>query len=85
MTSSPSILGEARTYRGWALSFDPPPIPVRDFDWCATGPDFDASYEGEEDGWVGNGQQVHARTREGVMAEVDAWFESRTTPEDSNV
>jgi hypothetical protein len=63
------------TYRGWSISFDPPPIPTRSFDWCATGPNFDASWEGEEDGYVSNGQQVFAASREEVKAEVDAWIE----------
>jgi len=68
----------ADTYRGWTLSFDPPPIPIRDFDWSATGPNFDASWEGEEDGWVGNGEQVFARTRIGVIEEINAWFEEQS-------
>jgi len=63
------------TYRGWAISYDPPPIPIRSFDWTATGPDFDADYQGEEDGFVGNGQQVSAGSRDALIVEVDAWFE----------
>ncbi len=43
--------------------------------WEATGPDFDASYEGEEDGWVSNGQSVTAITRAEVIEEIDAWIE----------
>ncbi|HEX8413389.1 MAG TPA: hypothetical protein VF637_05820 [Sphingomicrobium sp.] len=49
--------------------------------WEATGPDFDASWEGEEDGWCGNGQSVTAMTRAGVIEEIDAWIEER----DANV
>lgn len=60
------------TYRGWNVSFDFPPIPCRDFDWSATSPDYDASYEGPEDGWVASGEVVHGRTRDAVIAEVDA-------------
>lgn len=63
------------TYRGWTISYDPPPIPTREFDWCATGPNYDASYEGAEDGWVDNGEKVNAATREALIAEIDAWFE----------
>lgn len=59
------------TYRGWSISYDPPPIPARNFDWRATGPDFDASWEGEEDGYVHNGQQVQAETRELLIVEID--------------
>lgn len=65
----------ADTYRGWAISFDRPPIPVRDFDWSAPSPDYDASYEGPEDGWVASGAVVHGATRDAVVAEVDAWIE----------
>lgn len=39
----------------WMIRFDPPPIPVRDMDWDFTHDNYDASYEGPEDGWVSNG------------------------------
>lgn len=73
-----SELTVADTYRGWAIHYDPPPIPIRSFDWTATGPDFDADYQGEEDGFVGNGQQVSAPTRDALVAEIDAWFEEQS-------
>ena len=57
------------TYRGWSISFDFPPIPIRDFDWSATHPD----YDGAED--ANDNRYVHARTREAVEAEVDAWID----------
>lgn len=47
-------------YRGWTISYDPPPIPFRGADYTATHPDYDASWEGEEDGWVDNGLKVEA-------------------------
>ena len=59
-------------YRGWRIDVDPKPIPIRDFDWTATHPDYDASWEGEEDGWVDNGLKVHAATYEELLAEIDA-------------
>jgi len=53
-------------YRGWSIS--PPEIcPF----WTATGPDYDASYEGPEDGWVDNGQKVEARTYKDLLAEIE--------------
>ncbi len=58
-------------HRGWTISYDPPPIPIRDFDWSATHPDYDASYEGPEDGWVDNGLKVSADTRDALIAEID--------------
>lgn len=57
------------TYRGWTID--------RNFvgEFEAVGPDYDASWEGEEDGWVDNGQKVTASTIEGLREEVDAWIE----------
>jgi hypothetical protein len=63
------------TYKGWTISYDPPPIPIRDMDWSAFGPNYDASYEGEEDGFVSNGEAVTARTREALIIEIDNYIE----------
>lgn len=53
------------TYRKWAITFD--------YGWCATHPDFDASWEGEEDGWVGNGLHLTGfQTRDDLIEEIDA-------------
>lgn len=68
-----AVAPKADTYRGWTITFDPPPIPVRNCDWQATGPDYDAWQDG--DGWCDNGQKAFAGTREGLIAEIDAWFE----------
>lgn len=43
------------TYRGWLVRYDPPPIPVRDFDWTATHPD----YDGEGDNRHVFGKDLH--------------------------
>lgn len=56
------------SHRGWVITWD------YGF-YTATSPDYDASWEGEEDGWVDNGQRVTARTRDGVISEIDNWFE----------
>lgn len=50
----PAAAGEIR-HGKWTIAFDPPPIPVRDLDWSFHHEDYDASWEGEEDGWVSNG------------------------------
>ena len=42
-------------YGPWTIWYDPPPIPCRNMDWHYSHDNFDASWEGEEDGWVGNG------------------------------
>ena len=63
------------THRGWRISYDPPPIPVRTFDWTATHPDYDAEWLGEEDGWQDNGLKVNAPTYAELLAEIDAAIE----------
>ena len=70
-------LRPAPTHRGWAISFE-----YGYFN--AYGPDYDCSWEGEEDGWVSNGHHVTARTREGLIEEIDAWFDENdpTPPSD---
>lgn len=59
------------TYRGWKIG--------RNFigEFEAVHPDYDADYQGEEGGWVGNGLMTTARTMEGLRAEVDAICEER--------
>lgn len=61
-------------YRGWLLDYDPKPIPDRSYDWIAISPNYDASWEGEEAGWVDNGEKVHGATYDEVCAAVDEWF-----------
>ena len=62
------------TYRGWEISFDYPPIPVRNFDWSATHPNYDPTPFYADDG-PSDCRVVHAATRECVIAEIDAWIE----------
>jgi hypothetical protein len=65
------------TYRGWTISYDPPPIPVRDCDWQFVHPNFDASWEGEEDGYVSNGLCGYAPSLEAARAEIDVLEDDR--------
>lgn len=62
----------ADTYRGWDIS---PPGREHPFLWTAISPNYDASYEGEEDGWVDNGERASGRTRDELIADIDEWFE----------
>ena len=57
------------THRGWDISFDYPAIPVRDFDWSASHPDYDGAPDANDHRFV------HARTREGVIEAIDLWIE----------
>ncbi|MGN7160853.1 hypothetical protein [Sphingomonas sp. SAFR-052] len=62
----------ADRYRDWAISFDYPPIPCRDFDWSATHPDYDGADDANDN------RIVHGRTRDDVIAAIDAWFEEHS-------
>ncbi len=46
-----------------------PPIPDPNSDWSATSVDYDASYEGEEEGYRGSHPIGHGRTPELALAE----------------
>jgi len=63
----------AAEYRGWRVSRGRWPEP----EWTALHPDYDASYEGEEDGWVDNGLKASAPTHEALCAEIDTIEEER--------
>lgn len=64
MTALPS------TYRGWTIHYE---------GWArcyeATGPDYDADWRGEEDGWEDNGHRVQADSLRGIYAEIDAFYD----------
>lgn len=60
------------TYRKWSISFD--------YGYHnATHPDYEASYEGPEDGWVGSHPALSARELPDLHAEIDAWWEENCT------
>ncbi|UXO93967.1 hypothetical protein Pan3_45 [Pseudanabaena phage Pan3] len=60
-----------RTYRDWQLN-----------GWeygrfTATHVDFDASWEGDEDGWVGSHPTLDGRTEEELLAAIDDWHDEQ--------
>lgn len=57
-------------YRGWR-------IDAEFIGYSATGPDYDASYEGPEDGWVSNGQSACGRTIREVKDAIDEWHDEQ--------
>lgn len=67
----------ADTYRGWTIYFDEKPVPSPCFDWEATGPNYDAWTEDGQ--WCDNGEKAFSATREGLIAEIDAWLEENET------
>jgi hypothetical protein len=62
------------TYRGWDIWQGRWPEPA----WSATGPNYDASYEGPEDGWVASGGSAYAATRADLIEEIDIWIEEHS-------
>lgn len=62
---------DQKEYRGWEVRFDPPPIPVRDFDWVAIHPNYEGWMENGD--YVSNGLVVHAPNYSRLVAEIDDW------------
>lgn len=58
---------ELPNYRGWKVYRGRWPEPQ----WLAVHPDYDASYEGPEDGWVDNGLKAHGDTYEDLCDLID--------------
>lgn len=43
--------------------------------YTAVHKEYDADWQGEEDGWVGSHPILTSRTRNGLIEEIDAWHE----------
>jgi hypothetical protein len=70
MNIKPSELSRDQwTYKGWEISFDMPPIPIRDFDWVAIAPEYDVDCD--QDGYFDNGMKVHAATYEDLLVAIE--------------
>lgn len=52
-------------HKRWSISFDYPPIPIRDADWSATHPNFDG---------FDDNRYVQAATREALIEAIDEWI-----------
>ena len=61
----------AETYKGWDISYAPPPIPVRSFDWTATHKDYEAWMEDGD--WQHNGLCLHAPNRSELLQAIINW------------
>lgn len=59
------------THKGWEISHNPPPVPIRSFDWIAVHPDYEAWTEDGE--WVSNNLILHAANKRELFAEIDEW------------
>lgn len=60
-----------RTYRGWSIDINDL-AHASDY-WQAVHKDYDASYEGPEDGWVASHDILYAATEKDLMVEIDCW------------
>lgn len=61
----------AETYRGWKVYQGRWPEP----EWLAYSPDYDASWEDAESGFVDNGEKADGETYDELIAAIDEWFE----------
>lgn len=62
-------------YRNFRITYDPPPIPTRAFDWHATHDDYDGAPDGTDN------RYFHGPTEDDVKAQVDDWHaEQDDTP-----
>lgn len=64
-----SGLIKPKVYRGWHITYDPPPIPDRRFDWRAVHRDYDAWSDG--DGWQDNGLKCEATSYRELIDTID--------------
>jgi hypothetical protein len=81
----PIIKGEhGYTHYGpWTIHYEPPPIPPNRFgqrlhDWHYVHENYDASYEGEEDGWVDNGLSGTCASFADALNEIDEFEDDQT-------
>lgn len=52
----------------WRVENSCPPIPVRDYDWCATHDDYDGAPDAYDD------RAVYGKTKEAAVAAVEWWI-----------
>lgn len=60
-----------RIYRDWSIDIND--LAPASMAWQATHKDYDASYEGPEDGWVASHPVLSAATEKDLMVEIDCW------------
>jgi hypothetical protein len=57
---------------------DPKPIPSRAWDWSAVTDNYDASWEGEESGWVSNEPIGYGASEAAAVKDLTDQLEERT-------
>lgn len=73
MAATKAVTPDHLTYRDWRMDVDygAPSWPLV---WTATHKNFDASYEGPEDGWVGSHPCFYAATQRDLIEQIDCWY-----------
>ena len=61
----------ARAHHGWEIRYNPPPIPIRSFDWIAIHPKYECWMEDGE--WVSNDLCLHAPSKAELLLAIDGW------------
>lgn len=56
-------------YRGFVITYDPPPIPVRDYDWQWMSDDYDGAPDSTDD------RAGRSASLEAAKADIDAWHD----------
>ena len=59
-------MSRSETYRGWNIEFVHPPIPTREYDYCATHDDWEP----------GDPRHVDGPTVEVCRQRIDEWYEA---------
>jgi hypothetical protein len=60
-----------RPHHGWEIRYNPPPIPVRSFDWIAIHPNYECWMEDGD--WQHNGMCLHAPNKSELMQAIIDW------------
>ncbi len=56
-------------YRGFVITYDPPPIPTRDYDWQWMSDDYDGAPDSTDD------RAGRSASLDAAKADIDAWHE----------
>ena len=68
MSETRNCFGIPDAYRGWRITQE------CDDNFYGWGPNYDASWEGEEDGYVDNGEKCIGRTWDELRDEIDTFI-----------
>lgn len=70
----------AEIYRGWSI-YPSGLVMFKGCEFTGTSPDYDASYEGPEDGWRISGSYLLAETVDELKKKIDEFIEENSDDE----